>query len=239
LVTALGAVRARITDACAAAGREPRAVTLIAVTKTYPAADVATLRELGVLDIGESKDQEARAKVAELAKAGQPGRSEFGPAELRWHFVGRVQSKKAKSIASYAYAVHSVDRSELVTAFGVAAGTHRVSGEPLGVFVQLSLDGDPQRSGARGDDLFRIADEVAGHPRLRLLGVMAVPPIEADPDQAFAEVAEVSAALQLAHAGAVSISAGMSTDLEVAIKHGATHVRVGTALLGRREAFFS
>jgi PLP dependent protein len=235
LVTALGAVRVRISDACVSAGRDARDVTLIAVTKTYPASDIATLRDLGVLDIGESKDQEARAKLSELATLS-------GSGEVRWHFVGRVQSKKAARVASYAHAVHSVDRRELVVAFARALdsdGSARPADGRLGIFVQLSLDGDPDRSGAVGDDLFRLADEVAAVPSLRLLGVMAVPPVEAVPDEAFARIAEVSIRLRSMHPDAASISAGMSSDLEPAIKHGATHVRVGTALLGRREAFFS
>lgn len=230
LRASLGAVRARIAAACAAVGRDPAAVTLVAVTKTYPAMDVVALAELGVTDFGESRDQEAGAKVAEVERI-QDGRA------VDWHFVGQVQRRKARSVARYAGAVHSVDRAELVTALAdarAAAGTG-----PLDVFVQVSLDGDPGRGGVPADGVAGLADAVATRPELRLRGVMAVAPMDADPDEAFARLAETSAALVARHPGAGAISAGMSGDLEAAIRHGATHVRVGTALLGRRPPVIS
>jgi pyridoxal phosphate enzyme (YggS family) len=230
LVTALGAVRARVAAACEAAGRDPRAVTLIAVTKTYPASDVATLARLGVADVGESRDQEAAAKVAAT-------RALLGDAPSpAWHFVGRLQSRKCRSVASYAGAVHSVDRPKLVGALAEAAGGVRT--RPLDVFVQVSLDGDPDRGGVPVDGLPALADEVAARSELRLCGLMAVPPMDADPDEAFARLAELSAEVRARHPGAESISAGMSGDLEAAIRNGSTHVRVGTALLGRRPPVF-
>jgi pyridoxal phosphate enzyme (YggS family) len=225
LVTALGAVRARIADACAAAGRDARSVTLIAVTKTYPITDVATLHELGVLDVGENRDQEAKVKAETLAGLG-----------LRWHFVGRVQTNKAASISRYAYAVHSLDRPEAVAAFAKATAERTVA---LEAFVQVSLDGDSSRGGAAESDLLHLADAVVAAPGLTLRGVMAVPPIDGDLDASFARLAEFSAAVRAEHPAADAISAGMSADLDVAVKYGATHVRVGTALLGRREATFS
>jgi pyridoxal phosphate enzyme (YggS family) len=229
LVSALGAVRARIADACESVGRDPHEVTLIAVTKTYPVADIVTLARLGVLDIGENKDQEARRKVAELAEIPDP------PAGIRWHLVGRLQTNKARSVAGYAAAVHSVDRPKLVRALADAAAGR---GEPLDVFVQVSLDDDPDRGGVPAGKLPALADLVAQCPELRLRGVMAMPPMEADPDEAFAKVEQLAAALRAAHPQATAISAGMSGDLEAAVRHGATHVRVGTALLGRRAAPF-
>lgn len=231
LVAALGAVRSRIADACTAAGRDPREVTLVAVTKTRPAADVATLVRLGVLDIGENKDQEARAKIAELAE-------QLGPArDVRWHMVGRVQTNKARSVVRYAHAVHSVDRPKLVRALADAAAEHR-SGA-LDVFVQVSLDGDTERGGVAEDGLAALADAVAERPQLRLRGLMAVPPIGADPDAAFARLAVLAERVRAEHPGADALSAGMSGDLEAAVRHGSTHVRVGTALLGRRDQIFS
>lgn len=227
LVGALAAVRTAIADACAAAERDPRSVSLIAVTKTYPASDVCTLVELGVTDVGESRDQEAVAKVAEVARL----LSDRAGA-VRWHFVGRLQRRKARSVATYAHAVHSVDRLELVAALD--QGVARAERDAIDVFVQVSLDGDPDRGGAVGDDVFRVADAVAGAQRLRLRGVMAVAPMGADADAAFAQLAQTSAALRVVHPDADAISAGMSGDLVEAIRHGATHVRVGTALLGRR-----
>lgn len=226
LVSALGAVRARIADSCAAAGRDPQTVTLVAVTKTYPASDVATLARLGVCDIGESKDQEARAKAKELRRL-----------DRRWHLVGRVQTNKARGVASYAHAVHSVDRPKLARALAEAAAAAERA-EPLDVFVQVSLDNDPERGGAGLDDVEALAETIAARPQLRLCGVMAIPPLGSDPEVEFARLAEVSQRLRRNHPAATMISAGMSDDLEAAIKHGSTHVRVGSALLGRRGPVF-
>lgn len=231
LVAGVGAVRSRIAAACADAGRDPRSVTLIAVTKTYPASDVATLVRIGVRDVGESRDQEASAKIAETAAL------LAGTAPPTWHFVGRLQSRKTKSVASYADVVHSVDRVELVDR--LADGVSRAGRDRLDAFTQVSLDGDPDRGGVVESALAALADAVAARAELRLRGVMAVAPLGADPDRAFEHLAEVSARLRESHPDADSISAGMSEDLESAIMHGSTHVRVGSALLGRREAVFS
>ena len=226
IVTRLGAVRARIAAACELAGSSAAAVTLIAVTKTHPVADIATLTRLGVTDIGESRDQEARAKLADLEGLG-----------LRWHLVGRLQTNKVNSVIGYAHAVHSVDRPKLARALADAAATRRST--PLEVFCQVSLDGDPERGGVLADDLPALAELVAGRTELVLRGVMAVAPMGADPDAAFAQLAVISARLQADHPGADAISAGMSADLEAAVRNGSTHVRVGSALLGRREQIFS
>jgi PLP dependent protein len=227
LAASLEALRHRIVTAAEAAGRDPAGITVIAVTKTFPAADAALLVDLGLHDLGESKDQEARAKADALA--GLP---------VRWHFVGRLQTNKARSVAGYATAIHSVDRRELVASLDRA--TERADrAEPLEVFVQLSLDGDPSRGGAVEGDLPALADAVAASPRLRLRGIMAVPPMDVDPDTAFARVAEVSARFAAAHPDARAVSAGMSDDLDAAVRHGSTHVRIGTALLGRRNTQFS
>ncbi len=227
LVSALGAVRSRIAAACAEAGREPRDVTLIAVTKTRPAGDIRALVQLGVLDVGESKDQEARHKVAELGDIAE---------RVRWHLVGQLQTNKARSVASYASAVHSLDRAKLVRSLGHAAETLRET--PLDVFIQLRLDDDPERGGAPAAELLPLAAQVAEYPRLRLCGVMAVPPLGVPAGPAFARLAELSAGLRTEHPRADAISAGMSEDFEQAIRHGSTHVRVGTALLGRRDPDF-
>ncbi len=230
LVSALGAVRARIADACAAAGRDPRSVTLVAVTKTRPVTDLAALIRLGVFDIGESRDQEAKAKVAEIAEllADSPARE-----SLTWHFVGTLQPRKCRSVASYAGAVHSLDRTEIVDRLG--AGVERAGRPPLDVFVQVSLDGDPQRGGVPVDGLEELADAVTANEHLRLRGVMAVPPLGSDADTEFARLAELAERLREQYPQADAISAGMSDDLEPAVRNGSTHVRVGTALLGRRE----
>lgn len=221
----LAAVRRRISEACSAAGRRPDEVTLIGVSKFFPAVDAVYLAEAGVPDLGESRDQEAAAKVAEFAA--------LTDAPVTWHFIGRLQTNKARSVARYAHLVHSVDRIELATA--LAAGAERAE-RVLPVLVQLSLDGDVNRGGT--EDLLRLADAVAARPALRLAGAMAIAPLDADPEPAFAELARVAERLRAEHPDAGILSAGMSGDLEAAIAHGATHVRVGTALLGRREQTF-
>lgn len=230
LVTALGAVRARIADACEAVGRDPRSVTLIAVTKTFPASDVAILATIGVTDVGENRDQEAAAKVTEtaalLADAAPP----------RWHFVGRLQSRKSRSVAGYASAVHSIDRVELVDKLADAVAS--AGRAPLEAFVQVSLDADPSRGGAVAAAVPDIAGAIAARPELTLRGVMTVLPLDSDPDAGFARLAEIADDVRRQHPQADAISAGMSHDLEAAVRHGSTHVRVGTALLGRREQVF-
>lgn len=227
LAANLATVRERIAAACAAAGRPSDEVTLVAVTKTYPAADVLRLAALGVADIGENRDQEAAPKAAEVAAAG---------ARVRWHFVGRLQRNKARSVAGYADLVHSVDSVRLARALAEAA---RDRPDPLGVLVQVSLDGDASRGGAvpggpEDVDVDRVADAVAEAGSLALRGVMAVAPVGWEPAAAFARLADVAERLRRRYPQAAVISAGMSGDLEAAVEYGATHVRIGAALLGNR-----
>jgi PLP dependent protein len=224
LAASLDEVRGRIARACSAAGRDPGSVTLVAVTKTYPASDVVLLASLGVTDIGENKDQEAAAKAAAVRAAG---------AAPRWHFVGQLQRNKARSVVTYADVVESVDSVRLAEALAKAAVTHRPS--PLDVLVQVSLDGDPARGGAADPDLWHVVDAVAAADGLRLAGLMAVAPMAWEPARAFADLSGLSRRLVASHPSASVISAGMSGDLEEAIKHGATHVRIGTSLLGMRK----
>jgi PLP dependent protein len=221
----LDAVRARIAAACEAAGRGSDEVTLIAVTKTYPVSDIALLCELGAREIGENKDQEAAPKAAECASLGVP---------VTWHFVGQLQTNKVASVVSYASVIHSVDRLRLVSALGSRA---RQAGRAVTCLVQVSLDGDPERGGAFGPQITAVADAIAAEEGLALGGVMAVAPLEADAAVAFRKLSKVADTVRSAHPEAVMISAGMSADLEQAIEAGATHVRVGTALLGGRSAF--
>jgi pyridoxal phosphate enzyme (YggS family) len=222
LATSLREVRERIGRACADAGRPAGAVTLVAVTKTYPVSDVLLLAGLGVTEVGENRDQEAAPKAAAAREQ---------DARLRWHYLGQLQRNKVKSVVGYADVVESVDSERLVAALGKAVvGRER----PLEVLVQVSIDGDPERGGAAGDDLWRISDAVAASEGLRLGGLMAVAPLGWEPDRAFARLAGLSARLTATHPAAVTLSAGMSGDLEAAIRHGATHVRIGTSLLGMR-----
>jgi pyridoxal phosphate enzyme (YggS family) len=221
-------VRSRIDDACRAAGRDPSDVTLIAVSKTWPAADVLRLVALGQRDFGESYDQEARAKVAAVRSAG---------VEPRWHFVGRVQRNKARSIASYADVVHSLDRPEVVDALGAGA---RHAERVVGALVQVAYDADQvgagsrERSGVAADAAGALADRIAATEGLRLLGAMTVAPLGADPEPLFRDLVARVRELAVRHPSATLVSAGMSGDLEAAVASGATHLRVGTAILGRR-----
>jgi pyridoxal phosphate enzyme (YggS family) len=227
----LEALRARIAAACRDADRKPDDVTLIVVTKTYPAADVLRLAALGVADVGENRDQEAAPKAALVDAEGT---------HVRWHFIGHLQRNKCRSVVGYAAMVHSLDSLHLVEALDRAAAISRST--ELDVLVQVSLDGDTKRGGAvvGGDEpdtaLDRVLGAVAAAAGLRLRGLMAVAPVEWDADRAFETLAEVRARALAFYPEATVLSAGMSGDLEQAIRHGATHVRVGSAVLGERPA---
>ena len=222
----LAAVRARIATACADAGRRPDEVTLVVVTKYFPASDVRLLADLGVTDVGENRHQEAEAKHRECADL-------VGDPDLRWHFVGGLQSNKAAAVAAYADVVHSVDRAKLVARLD--AGAHGRA-HPVDVLLQVSLD-PPDRAGRAGADpadLPELAALVEAAGVLRLRGLMAVAPLDEDPAAAFARLSDVRRDFLADHPSADWLSAGMSGDLEAAIRAGATHVRVGTAVLGSR-----
>jgi pyridoxal phosphate enzyme (YggS family) len=224
----LARVRARVAAGCERAGRDPAEVTLVAVTKTFPAEDVAHLAALGVRDVGENRDQDAAAKVAACRAAGLTG--------LVWHFVGQVQRNKAASVATYADVVHSVDRVRLVEA--LERGAARADRD-LTALVQVDLRDPPVEDGRGGvapAGVDEVAAAVHAAGRLRLGGLMAVAPRGEAPAMAFARLAEVAQRLRAAYPAATVVSAGMSGDLEAAIAHGATHLRVGSALLGSRPA---
>jgi pyridoxal phosphate enzyme (YggS family) len=227
LAANLQAVRERIAAACDTAGRDAAEITLIAVTKTRPVSDVALLSELGVTDFGENRDQEAAPKAAQLV-------SQFPSLEIAWHFIGQLQTNKCASVAGYASFVHSVDRLRLIKALGAAA---RQAGRTITCLVQVSLDGDPARGGATPGHVTNLAEVLAGESGLVLGGVMAVAPPAMPPGEAFARLAESAAAVRGVRPGATVISAGMSGDLEQAIAAGATHLRIGTALLGARRPY--
>jgi pyridoxal phosphate enzyme (YggS family) len=219
----LDRVEARIGAACRAAGRDRAEITLVAVTKTFPADDVGHLAALGVREVGENRAADAAGKVAACREAGLT--------DLTWHFVGQVQTNKAALVAGCCDVVHSVDRARLVTALDKGAGA---AGRRLRVLVQVDLAGTDGRGGAAATDVPAIAAAVADAEHLDLAGVMAVAPLDDDPAEAFGRLAAVAEALRREHPGAVVVSAGMSGDLEAAVARGATHLRVGTALLGSR-----
>jgi pyridoxal phosphate enzyme (YggS family) len=206
--------------AAAEAGRDPAELTLVVVTKTYPPSDVALLASLGVRDVGENRDQEAAPKHEACAGLG-----------LRWHFIGQLQSNKARSVAGYADLVHSVDRLSLVRALEQAAFRR---GRALDCLIQVSLDGDPHRGGVPVTGLAGLTESVVDRAHLRLRGVMAVAPLEADPRRAFAVLPQLLERVRVHAPQADVISAGMSGDLEAAVTSGATHLRVGSAILGPR-----
>jgi pyridoxal phosphate enzyme (YggS family) len=222
LTRRLQAVEERLARACTAAGRERAELTLIAVTKTFPADDVRLLAELGVRHVGENRDQEAAGKAAACSDL-----------SLSWHFVGQLQRNKTRSVATYAAAVHSVDRARLVSALDRAADA---AGHPHDALIQVDLDPHPEpgRGGALPADVATLADAVDAAGHLRLAGLMAVAPADVDPAPAFARLGELAAAVRRDHPEATWVSAGMSGDLETAVAAGATHVRVGGALLGSR-----
>lgn len=218
-------VRERVATACDRAGRAADSVTLIAITKNFPATDVRILAELGVTDVGENRHPEAFRKRSECLDLG-----------LRWHFVGALQSNKAHVVGAYSDVVHSVDRHKLVGALSRGSReSHRVS--PLDCFVQVSLD-EPgsvgNRAGVEPAQVRDLARAVAEAPGLRLVGLMAVAPLGADARAAFQRLARYGADLSVEHPAATWLSAGMSGDLEEAVAAGATHVRVGRSVLGAR-----
>ncbi len=220
--TGLDRVRDRIETACADAGRSPGEITLVVVTKFFPASDVRLLTELGVHEVGENRHQEAAAKAQECVGL-----------DVRWHFIGGLQSNKAAAVAGYADVVHSVDRAKLVG--GLSRGA-RERGRDLDCLVQVSLDPPDAtgRSGCAPSDVAALVERVQQAEGLCLRGVMGVAPLEGDPDRAFARLAEIAAAVRAQEPGAGWVSAGMSGDLEQAVRHGATHLRVGSAVLGPR-----
>ena len=189
-------------------------VTLIVVTKTYPVSDVQILKELGVENFGENRTEEGEVKAAAV------------PAT--WHFQGGIQSRKLKDIVQWADVIHSLDSTEHALKLGQRAV------RPMKVFLQLSLDGDPERGGVVESELAALAEVVLAAPNLELVGLMCVPPVSAIPAEAFFQIYSVHQRFLRDFPNSQSLSTGMSGDFEVAIDHGATHIRVGSSILGSR-----
>ncbi|PZF66622.1 YggS family pyridoxal phosphate-dependent enzyme [Curtobacterium sp. MCPF17_047] len=219
----LASVRSGIVDAARAAGRAADDLTLVVVTKYHPAALVRQLAALGVTDVGENRHQEAQVKAAELEDLG-----------LTWHFVGQLQSKKARQARRYAHVVQSLDRASVVDAF--APTEAEPDPRVLDGFVQVNLTDDPGRGGVAPDDVDALAERVLATGTLRLRGVMAVAPLDEEPRAAFARLRAISERVRLLDPAATDISAGMSGDYADAIAEGATHLRIGTAITGNRPA---
>jgi pyridoxal phosphate enzyme (YggS family) len=219
----LAAVERRIEMACARAGRPRSDVTLVVVTKTYPASDIDLLVELGVTDVGENRHPEGARKLEGLA----------GP-RPRLHFIGGLQTNKAGVVARYADVVQSVDRLRLVEALSRGAAN---AGREIGCLVQVDFgETGVGRSGVSPADAPLIADAVAAAEGLRLDGVMTVAPLGEDPRPCFDQLARISDDVKRSHPGATTISAGMSDDFELAVESGATHLRVGRSILGERDS---
>ncbi|NLU82926.1 YggS family pyridoxal phosphate-dependent enzyme [Rhodococcus sp. HNM0569] len=232
IAAALAAVRLRLAEACAAAGRAPDEVALLPVTKFFPESDVRILYALGCREFGESRDQEASAKVAEFGRD-----MGDGARDVHWHMIGRLQRNKARSVAGWAHTIHSVDSARLASALDRASAEAFDAGRrraPLRVLLQVSLDDDPGRGGVPIGDLESLGESIESARGLALAGLMAVPPLGSDSDAEFARLEDIHSRFVASFPGATELSAGMTGDLEAAVRHGSTCVRVGTAILGRR-----
>ncbi len=211
-------VRAAIDEAATRADRSADDLTLVVVTKFQPASLARQLHALGVTNVGENRHQDAAPKAQELADLA-----------LSWHFVGQLQSNKARAVTQYCSVIHSVDRSSLVGALARAE-------TPTEVFLEINMTDDPARGGVHPDALLSLTERVLESPQLRLLGVMAVAPQDEEPRRAFARLRGLAESVRTLAPDAVQISAGMSGDFAEAITEGATHLRIGTAITGNRPA---
>ena len=218
ILSNLESVKEKISAAAQAAGRSPSEITLIAVTKTFPVSDLEILYELGVRNFGENRDQEAAPKVGVL------------PADITWHFQGGIQSNKLKSISNWASVIHSVDKfkyAQMISQFSV--------GKTKEIFIQVSLDTLPQsREGVDPADLIQLAEQIMSLPNLQVKGLMAVAPLDQPTEQAFVRLQQIQQKFIQLYPAASSLSSGMSGDYELAISLGATHVRIGSSILGNR-----
>lgn len=219
----LARTQEQIAEACRRNHRRPEEVSVIAVTKMFPAADVRHLASLGVTDFGENREQESTSKAHEVSESG---------VDVRWHFIGRLQRNKCRAVASYVDMVHSVDRMSLVSALDNAAIAQREHALP--VLLQLSLDSDVKRGGVPAEHDEELAVEVLARKGLRLRGVMAVAPRDWQAERAFETLADRAGRLRRIAPDANVICAGMSGDFVTAIEYGATVIRLGANLLGPR-----
>jgi pyridoxal phosphate enzyme (YggS family) len=217
ITDSLGSVEARIAAAAESAGRKRSDITLIAVTKTYPVSDATILQSLGVNNFGENRSEEGAEKSSQVSGT--------------WHFQGQVQSRKLRDIAGWATFIHSIDSP------AHAEKLSRICtelGKDISIFLQLSLDGVPERGGVVAAEVFVLAEKVSNLPNIKLAGLMCVPPVSFEHQRAFSDIADIHQRFIATFPKALLLSAGMSSDFEVAIAHGATHLRVGSQILGSR-----
>ena len=214
----LNDVKAKIASAALKAGRDADEITLIVVTKTFPVSDLEILYSLGVREFGENRDQEAAEKVARL------------PSDINWNFQGGIQSNKLKSITTWAGCIHSVDKLKYAQII-----SEQNTGKPKEIFIQVSLDQPPEsRGGVDPKRLIDLASEITELPGISLKGLMAVAPLDLPEEQAFLKLKEIQADFVAVFKDAKYLSAGMSGDYEMAISYGATHLRIGSSILGNR-----
>jgi len=213
----------RIDLAAKASNRSSADVTLVVVTKNHPHQLVLDLLALGARDFGENRDQEAAPKAKEIAR--------LATEDYRWHFVGQLQTNKVKTVLEYANFIHSLDRESLLTELQKRTEDRA---DTLGVFIQVNLTEDPDRGGVRVPDLIGFAEKVVASQGLKLEGLMGVGGLQVAPEAEFEKLADLSVQLQSVAPGARGLSMGMSSDFEVAIGYGATHLRIGTAITGNR-----
>jgi pyridoxal phosphate enzyme (YggS family) len=217
ITNSLELVKKQIETAAVGAGRSVDDITLIAVTKTYPVSDVEILHSLGQRNFGENRSEEGTEKSAQV--------------DGTWHYQGQVQSRKLREIAGWASYIHSIDSSDH------ALKLSRICeelGKDISIFIQLSLDGAPERGGVIATEIFTLAEKIAVLPNIKLAGLMCVPPVTYEHQRAFTEIAQIHQSFIGSFSQAKSLSAGMSSDFEVAIAHGATHLRIGSQILGSR-----
>jgi len=210
----------RVAHAAERAGRSSNSVTIIAVSKQQPSSAIAAARQAGIRDFGESYVQEALPKITELDAA-----------PITWHFVGKLQANKTRQIAETFDWVHTVDRLKIAERLNEQRNPFA---KPLNVLIQVNQGGEPQKSGARPEDVAELARAIAALPHLALRGLMTLPPQNGTPGRWFAELAALRARLESEGIALDSLSMGMSGDFEEAIAAGATHVRIGTAIFGSR-----
>ena len=214
----LNQVRQKITDAAAKSGRNPNEINLIVVTKTFPISDLEILYSLGVREFGENRDQEASVKAKAL------------PQDINWHFQGGIQSNKLKSICSWASVIHSVDQFKYAKII-----SEQPSVKARQIFIQVSLDEPPEsRGGVDPAKLIELANQISSLPNLKVLGLMALGPVDREIEPAFARLQQIQAGFLTDFKDAVFLSSGMSGDYELAISYGATHLRIGSSILGIR-----
>ena len=213
----LGLVKEQIAVAAIGAGRSVDEITLIAVTKTYPVSDVEILHNLGQRNFGENRSEEGAEKSAQVNGS--------------WHYQGQVQSRKLRDIAEWATCIHSIDSPDHAVKLSRICGE---IGKEISIFLQLSLDGAPDRGGVIATEILALADKVAELPNINLAGLMCVPPVTYEHQRAFSEIAQIHQKFISTFSQAKSLSAGMSSDFEVAVTHGATHLRIGSQILGSR-----